>query len=285
MIDTAPSDPTAICEEILHAEKRYNLDHEILRSESEVIDRMLIRRLELTDSYAELHAKLGPHRNALETFISVVLSTAAIWSPERVAEGREGRRRLASVNTLIAEKAAELALLLREREELHNESGFASNTYYHVCCVIEDGAQNNYLYHCWVRDRLRALRSQFGLKYWPRIHEFMDALAQDADNATLEATDPITAEAATGPRGSRADFFKALFAAIEANRTSEGGFLPESLKLSDETLASLANCALDLSEDALTDSGYVKRLRQRLRDGARRHSPVFRSQRTATAKR
>jgi len=45
-------------------------------------------------------------------------------------------------------------------------------------------------------------------------------------------------------------------------------FIPAELKLTDATLASLANCVLDLGPDELVDSGYVKRFRQRQREEA-----------------
>ena len=262
--------PAVACEEILRAEKQYNLDHAILPSENAVIDRLLARRIELTEAYAELHSKLAARPNALKAFLRVVLTTAAFWNPDRVAEARGDRQRLKAVNAMIAETAADLASLLRERSELHNESGFAANTHYHVCRVIEDAAKDNYLFGSWVRDELRDLRGRFDIKYWPRIHEFVDALGNDARQAVPEPTDPVTAAATTGIRGSRADFFKALYAAIEENSSGSGGFLPSSLRLTDPTLASLANCALDLGPDDLADGDYVKRMRQRVRDGARR---------------
>ena len=45
--------------------------------------------------------------------------------------------------------------------------------------------------------------------------------------------------------------------------------LPKGFKPTDGTLASLANCALDLGPDELADSTYVKRLRQRERNGGK----------------
>ena len=87
--------------------------------------------------------------------------------------------------------------------------------------------------------------------------------------ADTDATDPLTRAAASGSRGSRADFFKALFASIEENSVRNHGYLPHDFKLSDNALASLANCALDLGPDDLVDSAYVKRLRQREREGAK----------------
>lgn len=66
-----------------------------------------------------------------------------------------------------------------------------------------------------------------------------------------------------------ADFFKALFAAIEDNSARHHGQLPQDFRATDNTLAALASCALDLGSNDLVDGQYVKRLRQRAGDGAK----------------
>ena len=148
-------------------------------------------------------------------------------------------------------------------------SGFSSDTHYHVCGVIETASQQNYLFQSYVQEKLGVLRGQFDLKYWPTLGEFLQEIASDAEKAVMEATDPLTAAATAAARPSKADFFKALFAAIEENSAKNYGQLPKGLKLTDRTLASLANCALDLGPDDLVDDAYMKRLRQRERNGAK----------------
>ncbi len=184
-----------------------------------------------------------------------------------MAQARVARDELADVNRQIARKAEELAELLERRTDLNNTSGFSSETNYHVCDVIEAASEHNYLFNAWVKDRLDALRGQFDLKYWPSLDQVLRQLAADAEKSGMEATDPLTAAATAASRPSRADFFKALFAAIEENSARNYGLLPRGFKLTDGTLASLANCALDLGPDELADSTYVKRLRQRERNG------------------
>lgn len=270
MTETKPNDATEICEDILRQEQRYNLENEILPTENAIIDRLLKRGPELIDAYLELHRKLSDRPNALKVMLGVVVTTAAFWSPADIDQARAGRERLRRVNYLIASQAAELATLFQERSHLHDHSGFAGDTHYHVCQVIEDAAATNHLFGFWVKKELGALRSQFGLKYWPSLSDFMSALARDAENTELEATDPITAAATDGSRRSKADFFKALFEAMEENSTGGSAALPVGLKLTDNAIASLANCALDLGPDEIVDGAYVKRLRQRKRDHARK---------------
>ncbi|MDI5933635.1 hypothetical protein [Halomonas kalidii] len=259
------------CETILIEGKRYNKERGILRSENAVADRLLARRIELYDAYAELYKKLNPHPPALQVFLGMLLSTAAFWSREKIAEAREARNELVDVNRQIARKAEELADLMERRSDLHNTSGFSSNTHYHVCDVIEAASEDNYLFNSYVKQHLEAIRSQFDLKYWPSLGLLLRELAIDANDPGIEATDPLTAAATVAPRASGADFFKALLAAIEENSAKYYGQLPQGFKVTDSTLASLANCALGLEPDELVDNAYVKRFRQRERNGTSSH--------------
>jgi len=265
MASTMTTDTTEICETILRKEKQYNEDKGIWPSQNRVVDRLLARQPEMVRAYREVHDKLAAHPHALSEFWRVLMSTAALWNPERNAEARASRDRLIEVNREIADKAAELAHLLEERSDLRNTSGFHDDTLYSVIGIIEAATEGNHLHRMYLRKPLKALSAQFDLKYWPTPEEFMAALASDADAACPEASDPLTEAATRASRPSKADFFKALFVAIDENRTVEHGWLPNDFKLTDETLASLANCALDLGPDDGVDGAYVKRLRQRER--------------------
>lgn len=267
MASTQTAQARQACETILKEGKRYNIEHQILPSENAVTDRLLARGVELKDAYVELYEKLHPYPRALEVFLGLLLSTAAFWSPEKTAMARDARAELDMVNRKIALRADELAQLLLRRTELNSTSGFTSSTHYHVCEVIESAAEQNYLFNQWVKERLDSLRAQFDLKYWPSLEQFIRALAADAADAKIEATDPLTAAGTRASRPSRADFFRALFAVIEDNNSRRFGLLPGGFRLTDSTLASLANCALDLGPDDLVDGAYVKRLRQREREG------------------
>lgn len=269
MSSPQPTSAQQACETILIEAKRYNIEHAIWPSENAVADRLLARGLELKDAYGELHEKLNPHPPALKVFLDLLLGVAAVWSPEEIAQSRLERKELDGVNRQIAKKAEELAQLLERRTELNNTSGFSCETHYHVCEVIEAASERNHRFNSWVKEHLNALRGQFDLKYWPSLAQFVRVLAADAESASMEPTDPLTAAATAATRSSRADFFKALFAAIEENGARNYGQLPRRFKLTDATLASLANCALDLGPDELVDASYVKRLRQRERNGGK----------------
>lgn len=263
------TDPTKICEDTLLADKAYNVEHGILPSENKIIDRLLTRRLELADAYVEIHEKLHERQWGIKTMLGIITSVAAFWNPDRIADARGARNRLKEVNSEIAERAQELSGLLEERESLQNTSGFSSDTHYHIVDVIETASNSNgyYLFH--LKEELEPLRARYDLKYWPGLAEIIRVIGEDADSAGTDATDPVTRAATTRSRGSRADFFKALFESIKENGAANHGYIPRGFKLSDNTLASLANCALDLGPDDLVDAAYVKRLRQREREELR----------------
>lgn len=254
--------PQKVCEDLLREEIGYNSKYHILPSESAVANRLLCRGIELRDAYDELHNKLHARPQALQFFLGLVLSTAAYWNPEKMQVARAARSNLTNVNQQIARQAAELATLLEQRSDLHNTSDFSSNTHHHVCNVIAAASAQNGLFRSYVQKELGALRSQFDWKYWPSLGEFMQELAIDAENAVMKTTDLLTATATAATRPSKADFFKALFVAIGENSEENYGLLPRGLKLTDRTLASLANCALGLGPDDLVDEAYMKRLRQ-----------------------
>jgi len=266
------NEATQACELILQEERRYNIEHDILPSEVAVADRMLSRRLELNEAYAELHQKLESGSLALKALFGIVLSTAAFWSPEKIATARAQRQELNETNRQIGEVADALARLLRRREELQNSSGFSGETHYHVCEVVEAASTQNWAFRWNVQEKLQALSSQFDLKYWPALAEFVDVLADDARAASPVASDPLTAVATEGSRPGLSDFFKALLVAFDEASARNYGPLPFGFKLTDGTIASLANCALGLGPDEIKDAPYVKRLRQR------RHEQVSRGQ-------
>ncbi|WP_221939151.1 hypothetical protein [Mycobacterium sp. KBS0706] len=246
----------------------YNIKHKIYPSKNAIVERLLARRVEMEPVYAALHRKLSAPPSALSTFLDVVLATAAFWNSDRIAVARNTRTRLKAVNGLIAERADELAALLSERDRLYETSSFSTETEYHPIDVIDAAAaaSGNYGYQSHVKDRLTRIRERFDLKYWPSLSELVAVIGDDAKGAGILAADPATAAAIDAPRASPVDFFRALFENIKLSSTVHGGSIPQGFRPTDESLATLANCALDLPCNRLATGDYVKRFRQRERE-------------------
>lgn len=265
MNQSQAKNPVQICQGILEANRDYNIEHKILPSENRIGDRLLSRTPELKDAYVDLCTKLENYPKGVEVFLGLLLSTAAFWNPDKIADARAARLRLIEVNRQIAVQAGKLAELLDQRSELHNRSGFLSDTHYQMLDVVAAASSNNAMFEWNVKEPLETLLVRYDFKYWPTLGDCMRELAANAEAAEPEASDPLTAAATEASRASLTDFFKALFAAIDENSVRFGGFLPVAFLPSDSTLASLVNCALDLPPDGMIDTPYVKQLRQRLR--------------------
>ncbi|MCG7198701.1 hypothetical protein MD273_03075 [Marinobacter pelagius] len=254
------------CEDILRGELSYNLEHKILASENTITNRLLMRSQELQRAYAELEDKLGNDSRALTTFLRTLLSSAAFWCPEKNAEARKDRKRLEDVNEEIASLASRLANLLDERSVLHNHTGFSCGEVYDLCSATEAATKDHHMFQSYPRTEFRQLFAQYDGKYWPSLSQVVRAVGQDAASTEIYATDPLTEAGTAGPRASQADFFRAWFASIEENSMRYSGFLPQGFRLSDESMATLADCALDNDPDKPTGAEYIKRLRQRARE-------------------
>lgn len=258
-----------MCEQILREELAYNRERDILRSENEVICRLLTRSQELRKAFSEVVTRLKGNKRSVEAFIRSLLCTAAQWCPEKNAEARGERKRLQAVNAEIASTASRLADLLEERSDLHNDSGFSSSDIYDLHSATVAAAKGHYLFESYPRTEFHRLFAQYDGKYWPDLSEVVRALGEDAGAAEIYATDPLTEAGTRGNRNSRADFFRAWFASIEENGSRFFGFLPDGFRLSDESMATLGDCALGGDPDNPLGADYVKRLRQRAREAGK----------------
>lgn len=254
-----------VCEDILLDKKARNIQANILPSENIIIERLLERKVELQHAYSELYLKLGNYHQALRSFLELLVEITSMHNPEEAKRSRDAEKQLNEVNRQIYSKATELAELLKKRSELINTSGFTTDTYYHICNVICDASSDNPYFTSYLQDKLKHLQGRFDLKYWPRLDEVMQVIAEDARIAVPTAIDSITEAATIGGRASLADYFRALFEAIECNRQKEYGFLPNDFKLTDSSIATLTNCALALEPEDIIDGPHVKNFRSRER--------------------
>lgn len=262
------NDAKIACENVLRKPREYNVERKILPSENVVIDRLLSRGTELRNVYSELYDKLGPYSPALEVFLGAVVSAAAFRNPERLKIARGQKTRLQLINEEIAIRSAELVELLDEQSKLENSTSFGSDTHYHIVNVIVEAASDNSYFQLYVKDELELLSAQTALKYWPTLSDFMNVITNDAFVAEVETRDQIPEASIASKRSSFADFIRALLSAVDENSKQNCGMLPLNFKIGDESLASLTNCALDLTPEKIVDGAYVKRLRQRNREMA-----------------
>ncbi|WP_279722760.1 hypothetical protein [Acinetobacter baumannii] len=179
---------------------------------------MLERKVELRHAYSELYLKLGNYHQALRSFLELLVEITSMHNPEKAKRSRDAEKQLNEVNRQIAAKANELVDLLEPRSELINTSDFMTPTHYHIGNVIREASQSNPYFRSHLQAELKLLQGRFDFKYWPQLHELIRVIAEDTRVALPIAIDSVTEAATSGDRASIADYFSALFEAIECNR-------------------------------------------------------------------
>lgn len=208
-------------------------------------------------------AQLSDDGVSWKVFLGCLLNTGAFWSPEKIANYRADRARLIEINRDLALQAQALSELLEQRDDLHNHSAFGSETLYDVVTLIDRASARNGRYESYVKTPLAELSARYDMKYWPSLAECLRVLGEDAGDAEVRATDPMTEAATRSTRSSKADTIRALRESIDESRGNWWGAIPRKFRLSDSAMAQMANVLLDLEPDEMIDSNYIKSLRHR----------------------
>jgi hypothetical protein len=265
MTNGSPTVSTVFCEDILkdlvsdYEQKAIHPDMKM------VAKRLLNRSPEMVGVYNEVCSKLKNCYQETHDILKLVLAKAAQYEGGAVRNARDDQKRLKENYEKVAHLALELADLLDERRELYESTEFSRTTHRDIVKVIDLAARNNSYYSSWVKEPLLALRARFDWRFWPELSEVMREIASDSFHAEVRTDDPIVAAILTSNRKSKTDFLRALLHGIAEFKEDNRGSLASNFRLSDKSLASIMNCALDLDSEDLEDAQSVKRARQRIR--------------------
>lgn len=253
-------------EEILKEKIKYNEEKSMARSENAVARRLLERAIEMRGVFLEIYSNVGSNKTQISEILHAILFAAAYYHPDKAKRARDIRSEIASTNARIVELADELADALEFRTKLVETSGFTSGAEHHIAALIESSSKDNYWFNWNLRDPLLALRRRYDGKYWPSLEDVVREIAIDSEQCRVEPLSSVLAAATHSSRASKADFVRALIETLEDGSSCHGGWIPDGFRFSDNSIATIMNCALALNDDELVDSSYVKRLRQRDRE-------------------
>jgi len=243
--------------------KADNLDKKMLSSENLVIDKLLCRFDEIEFFCQQLNEKF----NFMERYsvLDCLLGILAITKPCDLQKSREDKRSLQELNKKIAKQAFELAELIEKRSELNNCTQMSSNTYYSISDVINDAAQDNYLFQSHPKEKFNHLFYQYDSKYWPDIAQVVDAIAIDADCADIEASDSITEAGTKSKRSSVVDTIRAFFTALKNYENRHPNLLVKVFNISNQGITSLFNVGLALGPDDIISDDQFKTSKSRIK--------------------
>jgi hypothetical protein len=254
-----------LCEKYLQQDIQRNAEKGILPTETAVARRMLARGDDLEGFYEAIYPMLNHDGITWKNLLTVVLTTGAYWSPEKIAALRAARKALEALNQEIADHALRLAEMLERRDELHNHSGFVDETHCAIYDVIDEAAAHNGHYASYLKEELAKLSGRYDLKYWPDLADCVRIIGVDARRTRVTAVNARTEAATSSSRPSKADFLRALLTAFEQIRGTGQGSIPPSFELPNAALSNLVNVLLDLPADELVGDEYIKLQRHRYR--------------------
>ena len=231
-----------VCEEYLREQIHTNNEQGILPSENLVAERLLARGDELAAVYEVVYAHLYRDGISWKIFLGCLLSTGAFWSLEKIAGHRADRGALFELNRDIAKHAHTLADLLARRDDLHNRSAFGSDTHYDITAVIDQACAQNGRYEYYLKEPLAQLSARFDMKYWPMLADCVRVIGDDAETASITASDPLTEAATQSTRPSKADFIRALRESLDEKRGNWLGAIPKTFGVSNDVMAALVDC-------------------------------------------
>lgn len=234
----------------LLAEKSYLQDRSITPSVVTVIDRLLNCGDSLEDAYQELIERAGtrhPRDMSIERWQLALLTfveTAAWWHPAAVMKTRKAMDRVAQLNADIAEKARDLADLIREREELAAHHGVENPGNPLAYELLEPAAEisshtTGYLYREWIEESISPLVERFDWKYWPTAADLLDALAEMQD---VEPVAPMH----DAVESSREESWTAFARILEAKLQDLSHYPGITVHLSASAYAALIDALLGL---------------------------------------
>lgn len=233
------------------------------RSTWPVFERLIARHNEMRPVYTELQEKhVTEHQ--LWILLEQCIFAGAFATVDNHAAIRADYIELQSLSEDISRTALQLETMLRRRSDILNRSGrFTIDRLLRLTDFMDEAGCKNGLYQSYIQPRLEEL-NRFDLKYWPDIADLLQVLGDE--NTEVEILDEATRAIVSARRASLTDFFKDFFNRLY--NISDGSWygFKKGFKLSDSSVASLSNILYDLHPDEMIDEGYVKRLRQRLRE-------------------
>lgn len=263
----------------LQKEKSDLINKNISRSVRDVIDHLLGCGYSLESAYSALlesvekGAPLGMTCERWQLVIMALVEIAAGWNPSATKETREAMRCISAFNAEIAEKASDLAALLRQRSDLAESHGGIENPGNPLVYILLERAayiagdkdvgrgHTGYLYENHIKETISGLASQFDRKYWPTCADLLDALAETQD------IDPIAQNrlSAAAIEASRQSSYRDFMRSFDKGLQDLASWHNTKVCLSDSAYAALVNGALNLNDEITPENVKTYRAREKKR--------------------
>lgn len=258
--------PLEICEEFTKKNLEDLKNKQIWMSWWPLMERMLKRSNELEPVYAELCKEFG---NPSDTNIPFKLTLEAIWysgkafSPDTVVHKKAVHTELVKLHDEIPRLARKLAKALRRQQEIAEPEDFGLGEYLSFVDIMCAASEGNGHYNSFLKPELEMLEGIFDRKYWPNLDDFIDAVAQREETRP----EPLSCTLPDFVIQGRINLYKNYVLSLDED--IENCYqIPNSFQLSNASMATIANVALDLPADNLISPDTVRLIRHRIKSSS-----------------
>ena len=266
MSTNSKSEAISLCENALANILAENAERNIQPKTNEIITRMLSHRLLLKEVYEEISEKLGGSPELIQAFFEICLRAARLYNQSEVNNSKAEYKSLKTINSEIAKVADKLKALMAEREQLESNS-HSCGAHYHIADLVCAAAKTNGKDHFLSKAEivLEDLADVCEFKNWPTLEEIIGEIGKDASAVKAYTRDKNLRAETVGQRYSNTSFWKALQNDIDVGKKAYVNRIPPGFEITNQALATLTNCLLDLNEEDWAKAETVNSFKENLR--------------------
>ncbi|OEE65858.1 hypothetical protein A1OO_08600 [Enterovibrio norvegicus FF-33] len=247
-----------ICIDYIQSDIESNIEQEILPKHIPIQRRMLERASELEPFFVETLEQVSEYD--IQLAMELIPDSRFFWSETVGDEIRNDFGELESVNEQLSRYAAIMSNLLERRTEIMNRGRVFCDYESSISSLLENAGEGNYLFESYTSPELKKIN--FDSRYWPSLSDFFQTIAFENDSLEVVGRDLASDIVISQHRPSKQDTVALLLGDIEQRKV---GNLSKSLRYSDDVLATILNIALDLKDEEIFTTEYIKSARQKLR--------------------
>jgi hypothetical protein len=260
------NNPLAFCKAFISRELEENKASNIWMTYWPVMERLIARAEELTIVFDEIVEKFGysdrdegyPPNNSYVWLILEHIWVSSDYCKADVVNARADLQELKKLQKEIVEQSSKLADSLRKQNEFYESSGFHRQDYQSVTDMIDLASESNGLHKSHLSPKLKALSTQYDLKYWPSRAGVIQAIADYEKKQPLPKHEQLPDTVIKG----RASDIKDFVLAFDRKFDDMNG-LPSGFKFTNKAMAEIINVVLDLQPDKLVTPDAIKTVRGR----------------------
>lgn len=225
-----------------------------------VIERLKKRYDEMKDVYAEIEPQMRPlpninKENSADGVLSAIIDGAAAYSGKTVEGIDKTKAERGRINDLkelhkdMIKQTRRLISLLDRFENKQTEGRILSAAYTNVFHLLKKAGRGDYVFDKKIKPMLDAAEYQ-GFEHNPNLQDLLESLMYEIQDAEVY---PRTDEDAAALYFQKTELAFVRFFLTRLNK-EKGIIIPENLSLSNESIVTIARCALDLPDKALYES-------------------------------